>query len=64
MRRGDPPIFILYFRPRGHDCHGREFLLYHTPANLSREKLKKNKIIILPKTIDKRTQVCYNTVTK
>jgi hypothetical protein len=42
-------FFHFYFWRRGHGPPGREFLLYHTPANLSSEKSKKNKKIFFPK---------------
>ena len=39
------------FWPRGPGCQGREFLLYHSPANLSREKLYKKLIVFFPKIV-------------
>jgi hypothetical protein len=57
-------FLYLDFWPRGHDCPGREFLLYHGPSNLSRGKSKKNKKTFFPKTLDKPLCLCYNTDTK
>lgn len=39
---------------------GREFLLYHIPHNLSREKVKKNNFIFLPKPLDIPIEIAYN----
>ena len=49
MGRDNPSHF--YFRPRGHDCHGREFPLYHTVRILSIRKLHKHPAAFSPEFV-------------
>jgi hypothetical protein len=55
-------VFPFCFGRAANACRRREFILYHTPSNLSREKSKKNKKNFFPKTLDKSAQLCYNII--
>jgi hypothetical protein len=44
-------IFVQFFWPRDHACHGRLFPLYYTASNLSREKLYKNQKVWTPEFV-------------
>lgn len=56
--------FLFDFWRPACGCGGSNFLLYHSPNNLSRDFDQKNFFYFFPKSVDKQPTICYTIITE